>query len=120
MRALSCLLVLVAACSQPPTKSPTPAVDPIADAGVATVRPADAAAKELPPGILARRQGVQGTIQVEERAGMRYLTIAKVVHAALPIDHDAGERGSVTATSLPRCNPIRPGAIIRAGMRRTG
>ncbi len=64
------------ACSHPPPSAP-PTVEPPADAAVAA-RPT------LPAGILARADGSQGVIQVEERDGLRLLTIAGVVHAAVP------------------------------------
>lgn len=78
---LCAALCIVAACSQPASKTATPDPPPT---------PAYAAppTQNLPPGVLARVAGIQGQIQVEERNGLRLLTIDGIVHAAVPLEAD--------------------------------
>ncbi|HUS63182.1 MAG TPA: hypothetical protein VMZ28_01525 [Kofleriaceae bacterium] len=67
----------VAACSSAPHR-PAPATPP-----TPVARPDAPPATPLPPGVLARAQGTQGVIQVEEKDGLRLLTIDGKVQAAV-------------------------------------
>jgi spermidine synthase len=89
---LVALLAGAAGCGQQsPPVQPVPAAKP---------------APALPPGILARAQGSQGLIQVEERDGMRTLTIDGAVQAARP------QGGVVNAVdpAVPLLRALRPDA----------
>ncbi|MDI1435664.1 spermidine synthase [Polyangium sorediatum] len=69
---------LLAACtgSAPPAREASPASIPNS--------PPPPAAPTLPPGVLAEGAGAQGVVRVEERDGLRLLTIDGVVQAAVP------------------------------------
>jgi SAM-dependent methyltransferase len=91
MRALALLSLSLCTCAiacGPATRAPATTTAP--PPAAAAERPdAAAPAEPLPPGVLARAQGTQGTIEVIERDGLRQLVIAGQVHAAVPVGGEA-------------------------------
>ena len=103
---LACLLALPA-CS-PAAPSPTGPAAP------ATLPDAGVDAEALPPGVIARSYGKSGLIQVEERDGLRLLTIAGVVHAAhrkFGIGH-AGIAADPVVQLIGRVRPDAKSALV--------
>jgi protein-L-isoaspartate O-methyltransferase len=101
------------ACSTP---APRPAAPP-APGAAAPGHPAAPGTAPLPPGVLARAQGTQGVIQVEEKDGLRVLTIDGKVQAAVRPGADAPD------PVVPLLRAMRPGArralVIGLGSGRT-
>lgn len=78
-RSLACALGLAACTTPAPRPAPARPVGPAAPAPAA-----GAPGESLPPGVLARARGAQGAvIQVEEKDGLRLLTIDGKVQAAV-------------------------------------
>jgi len=78
--------LLVIGCAGPP---PGSATDPAATVQLSEPNASiDTEHSDLPSGVLARAQGIQGVIQVEERDGLRLMTIAGEVQGAIRIHGD--------------------------------
>jgi len=75
MRLASPLVALLAACATTPIATPTPAPPP--------VQPAPPPAPSLPPGVIAEARGIHGLVRVEEKDGLRLLTVDGVVQGAV-------------------------------------
>lgn len=83
--ALSALLVLTACSPAPEPKAP-PASAPVASASAGPS--ALPVAPTLPPGVLAELPGPHGAVRVEERDGLRMLTVGGAVQGARRLDAD--------------------------------
>jgi len=86
-------LAVASACAEPPGHGhgSRPAVPPQSSATAPGSAAQGTARESLPPGVLAQVQGVKGVIRVEERDGLRMLTIDGVVQGALPLSGAVGE-----------------------------
>lgn len=105
------LLGAGSACGGPTASSAT--VPPVAVASSA------ASAAPLPPGVLAEGEGIAGVVRVEERDGLRLLTIGSVVQGAVRVG-DASAPVDPVVELLARVRPeARSALLVGLGTGRT-
>lgn len=100
------VLLAVGACEHP-----VPAQPPSGTSGAAT-----ASAPALPPGVLAELQGEGGPIRVEERDGLRLLTIAGVVQGGARIDAAAALAEADPMVALIRRSRPKARRVLVVGL----